>query len=201
MKKIVQIILFSFLTFGVISCSSSGIELSISTKDDLEKVKQIMIDKFGEKAEFIELDLLTQSVSKTLFYQGLFQNKTDYVIYSYEYDNVVKQATTLNEKQKSFKPLTLSDFNVDEFIEIKNKAIVLIAQKSKDFDNFSIERLTCSVKENGERKYYFKIIGNKISENISYVGEKLKHGGKQYGFTFTYETDIKQLESTTKGFK
>ncbi len=200
MKKAIYILL-TLVSFGLISCNFSSGKISITTKEDLQKAKQIMVNKFGSKTEFLELVFTTENVERLVFEQGIYQNNSEYITYTYEYDNVLKKPSMLSEKQKSFKPLTLDDFNVDEFIEIKNKAIALIEEKSKDFNNFKIKEITCSIKENSERRYHFEIIGLKISGKISYVGDKITYLEKPYyKFVFTYDTDIKKLKTQTQGF-
>ncbi len=198
MKKIIYTLIFAtglFLT----SCGGSNGNLSITTKEDLQKAKQVLVDKIGADTEVLDLSFNTRSTRKTELQQGLVQNKTDYFIYMYEYDKLVKQASTLNAQRKGYKPMKLSDFNVDEFLEIKGKAIALIEEKSKDFTDFTVESLSCSVKENGERDYRFTLVGVKTKEGISYVGNKKYPKEPFYEFDFSYETDVKVLTSNTQG--
>ncbi len=198
MKKIIYSLVFLtglFLT----SCGGSNKNLSITTKEDLQKAKQVLVDKLGAETEMLELSFNTKSTRKTELQQGLVMNKTDYFVYMYEYDKLVKQESPLSNDVKNYKPLKLSDFNVDEFLEIKAKAIALIQEKSKDFTDFTVEDMTCSVKENGERVYRFTLVGVKTKEGISYVGNRKYPKEPFYQFDFSYQTDVKKLESTTKG--
>ncbi len=193
-----NILLFAVL---LMSCNHSQKKLSLNTKEDLEKVKQIMIDNFGADKKILELEFSTDNPKRLYFEQSLFQNKDEYIIYSYQYGNVVKQKPILKDTQRSFTPITLSDFNVTEFTVIKNKAITLINEKTSSFSDFKIENIECSVIGYNELSYLFKLIGLKKNNKISYIGEKVFPKENYYRFVFSYNTKEKSLKSISKGLE
>ncbi len=190
--KVILVLFVLLLT----ACTSSDKRLTLNTKEDLTQIKQLI----GENTKILELNLTTINPRQPYLEQIIYQNKDDYIIYSYPYNNVVKQKSILSKKQKHFTPISSSDFNVEEFIKIKNKAIALIKEKSTNFTDFSVEKIVYSTIGNHKLSYSFQIIGLKQNDKISYIGKKVYPKEKYYRFSFYYDTGSKHLKSIGNGF-
>ncbi len=191
-KLIDKFLKLFFILIALVSCSFPSKKLTLNTKKDLKKIVKIINDKFGNKTKILLLELTTQNPQHPYFEQAIYQNKKDYIIYSYPYENVVREKPHLNNK--NLKEVYINEFDIDKFINLKEKAInYIISISNNNFSDFKVGEIRYVVVGKNEYKYYFELIATKQNDKISYIGKKVDKYKNLYRFSFFYNTKKDKL--------